>query len=60
MNMVFKRKLLIPKEIKEMYPISEEGALARQRNDAMIRSVLGGESDRLLLVPCRSAWPTRS
>ena len=54
MNMIFKRKLLIPKEIKEMYPISEEGALARQRNDAMIRSVLGGESDRLLLVigPC--------
>jgi len=54
MNMIFKRKLLIPKEIKEMYPISEAGALARQRNDAQIRSVLDGESDKLLLVigPC--------
>jgi 3-deoxy-7-phosphoheptulonate synthase len=54
MNMIFKRKLLIPKEIKEMYPISEAGALARQRNDTLIRSVLGGESDKLLLVigPC--------
>ena len=52
--MIFKRKLLIPKEIKEMYPISGEGALAKQRNDALIRSVLGGACDRLLLVigPC--------
>ena len=30
MNMIFKRKLLIPKEVKEMYPISSEGALAKQ------------------------------
>ena len=54
MNMIFKRKLLIPKEVKEMYPISEEGALARQRNDAQIRAVLDGGSDKLLLVngPC--------
>ncbi len=54
MNMIFKRKLLIPKEVKEMYPISEEGALARQRNNDQIRAVLGGESDKLLLVigPC--------
>jgi len=52
--MIFKRKLLIPKEVKEMYPISEEGALARQRNDAQIRAVLDGGSDKLLLVigPC--------
>ena len=52
--MIFKRKLPIPKEIKEMYPISPEGALAKQRTDALIRSVLGGESDKLLLVigPC--------
>ncbi|MBR6184604.1 MAG: 3-deoxy-7-phosphoheptulonate synthase [Bacteroidales bacterium] len=52
--MIFKRKLLIPKEIKEMYPISEEGALAKQRNDVLIRSVLDGASDKLLLVigPC--------
>ena len=52
--MIFKRKLLIPKEVKEMYPISEEGALARKRNDAQIRAVLDGGSDKLLLVigPC--------
>ena len=54
MNMVFKRKLLIPKEIKEMYPISPEGAEAKRRNDALVRDVITGTSDRLLLVigPC--------
>ena len=54
MNMVFKRKLIIPQEIKEMYPISEEGELAKKRNDENIREIFTGESDRLLLVigPC--------
>ncbi len=54
MNMIFKRKLLIPKEIKEMYPISPEGAAAKQQNDKVIRQVFAGGSDRLLLVigPC--------
>ena len=52
--MIFKRKLLIPKEVKEMYPISPEGALAKRGNDARIQSVFTGESDKLLLVigPC--------
>ena len=54
MNMNFKRKLLIPKEIKEMYPISPEGALAKRNNDAQIARIFTGESDKLLLVigPC--------
>ena len=54
MNMIFKRKLLIPKEIKEMYPISAEGAEAKRRNDGSIRSVFTGQSGKLLLVigPC--------
>ena len=54
MNMIFKRKLLIPKEIKEMYPISPEGAEAKRRNDESIREVFCGRSDKLLLVigPC--------
>ena len=54
MNMIFKRKLIIPQEIKEMYPISEEGELAKKRNDENIREIFTGVSDRLLLVigPC--------
>ncbi|MBQ9660969.1 MAG: 3-deoxy-7-phosphoheptulonate synthase [Bacteroidales bacterium] len=52
--MIFKRKLLIPKEIKEMYPISGEGALAKRRNDVQIAEIFTGASDKLLLVigPC--------
>ena len=33
MNMIFKRKLIIPQEIKEMYPISEAGAACKKAND---------------------------
>ncbi len=52
--MVFKRKLLIPKEIKEMYPISAEAAAAKRSNDESIRDILTGASSKLLLVigPC--------
>ncbi|MBQ4571301.1 MAG: 3-deoxy-7-phosphoheptulonate synthase [Bacilli bacterium] len=54
MNMNFKRKLPIPKEIKEMYPVSEEGILAKEKNDREIAKIFTGESDKLLLVigPC--------
>ncbi len=53
-NMLFKRKLIIPKEIKEMYPLSEEGCRAKAANDAAIADIFTGGSDRLLLVigPC--------
>lgn len=53
-NMIFKRRLPIPKEIKEMFPVSAEGARAKQENDAQIRSVITGSSDKMLLVvgPC--------
>ena len=54
MNMDFKRKLIIPQEIKEMYPLSEEGAQAKKENDAAISDIFTGKSDKLLLVigPC--------
>ena len=53
-NMIFKRKLIIPKEIKEMYPLSEAGAEAKAANDSAIDDIFTGRSDRLLLVigPC--------
>lgn len=54
MNMKFKRKLIIPQEIKEMYPISEHGAEAKGRNDAELEAIFAGRSDKLLLIigPC--------
>ena len=54
MNMVFKRELFNPQEIKEMYPASNEGLEAKKLNDKEIRDVLRGESDKLILIigPC--------
>lgn len=54
MNMVFKRRLPIPKEIKEMYPISESGLKARNENDKILKAILSGNDHRLILIigPC--------
>ena len=54
MNMDFKRKLPIPMDIKEKYPISIKCAEQKAKNDAEIAKVFTGESDKLVLVigPC--------
>ncbi len=54
MNMEFFRKLTIPKEIKEQYPITPEMAASKAAEDEEIRKIFTGESDKLLLVigPC--------
>ena len=54
MNMIFKRELFEPQEIKEMYPVSEIGAECKMRNDREIRSVLDGTSGKFILIvgPC--------
>ena len=54
MNMDFKRKLPIPKDIKEMYPIGEEYAIKREEKINEIKSILDGTSDKFMLVigPC--------
>ena len=52
--MEFVRKLLIPQEIKKMYPVSEEMAATKAARDVEIKKIFTGESDKLLLVigPC--------
>ncbi len=54
MSMDFKRKLPIPKEVKEQYPLSEQEALVKMQNDKEIRSIFDGSSDKFLLIigPC--------
>lgn len=54
MQMNFIRKLPIPKDIKEMYPISEKVSIQKHQRDEMIRKVFTGESDKFILVigPC--------
>ena len=53
-NMIFKHRLPIPKELKEKYPVSREGAQAKAANDSQIRDIITGKSDKMLLVvgPC--------
>ena len=52
--MEFHRKLPIPKEIKEQYPVTEEMAKVKAKNDEEIRKVFAGESEKFILVigPC--------
>ena len=54
MKMEFLRKLPTPKEIKELYPLSEELAEIKKQNDEEIQKVFTGESDKFILVigPC--------
>lgn len=54
MNMDFVRKLPIPKEIKEQFPIPEEVKKVKAERDAAIANVFTGRSDKFLLIigPC--------
>lgn len=54
MSMQFVRKLPIPLETKEKYPISAFAEEAKAKNDAQIKAVFSGESDKMLLIigPC--------
>ena len=54
MNMDFKRKLPIPKEIKEQYPLTPELAEIKRVRDEEIKAVFKGELDKFLLIigPC--------
>lgn len=54
MSMNFKRKLPIPKEIKELYPLSEEIKKVKAQRDSEIAEVFRGNSDKFLLIigPC--------
>lgn len=54
MSMDFRRKLPIPKEIKEQYPVTEKLAEVKAQRDADIKAVFKSESDKFLLIigPC--------
>lgn len=54
MNMEFYRKLPIPKDVKEQFPISPEAAAVREGRIRELENILSGRDDRLLLVigPC--------
>ena len=58
MNCEFKRKLPIPMEVKEKYPITAEMEKIRDARDIEIKKVLSGESDKFLLIigPCSADY----
>ncbi|MCQ2414259.1 MAG: 3-deoxy-7-phosphoheptulonate synthase [Clostridia bacterium] len=54
MNMEFIRKLPIPKEIKEEYPVTKRMEEVKAKRDAEIRDVFEGKSSKLAVIigPC--------
>ena len=54
MNMEFERKLAIPMEVKEMYPLTGENGKTVEKRAAEIKKIFEGKDDRLVLVigPC--------
>lgn len=54
MNMEFMRKLPIPKDIKEQYPLAEEMVAVKEEREREIKAVFEGKSDKFLLIigPC--------
>ena len=54
MNCEFKRKLPVPMEIKEMFPITHEMSQIKAKRDMEIADIFRGTSDKFLLIigPC--------
>lgn len=54
MNMIFERKLAIPQEVKQMYPLTSASKQAIDGRRAELKKIFKGESDKFLLIigPC--------
>ena len=54
MNMDFKRKLSIPMEIKDLFPLTENMRRIKEERDQEIRDIFSGKSQKCLLIigPC--------
>ena len=59
MNLEFERKLTIPKETKEMYPLTPEMAQIVADRAEILRNIFSGKDNRLLLIigPCSADNP---
>ena len=53
-NITFHRKLIIPKDLKEMFPLTEDLRLMKEGRDEVVRDIIEGRDKRMLLVigPC--------
>ncbi len=53
-NITFHRKLIIPKDLKEMFPLTEDLRRMKEGRDEVVRDIIEGRDKRMLLVigPC--------
>ena len=53
-NMNFKRKLPVPRDIKERYPLTPALAEVKGRRDRELAEIFAGQSHRMVLIvgPC--------
>lgn len=54
MNMTFERKLAIPQEVKQMYPLTAAAREIVESRRAELKKIFSGESDKFVLIigPC--------
>lgn len=54
MSMEFSRKLPVPKDVKEQYPLSDEIVEVKKQRDAVIKDIFMGKDDKFILIigPC--------
>lgn len=54
MNMFFEKKLTIPKEVKEMYPLDKSSQMAVADGREQIKKIFSSEDERIVLIigPC--------
>ncbi len=54
MNMIFYRKLPVPKEIKEQFPVGSEYAEIKKNRDEELKKIFSGELNKFVLIigPC--------
>jgi len=59
MKMNFNKKLPIPQEVKQEYPLTERMIQTKEKRDEEIRAVFDGTSDKFILVigPCSADHP---
>ena len=50
MNMNFKRKLPIPKDVKREFPLDEKMMEVKEKRDQQIADIFEGKSDKFLLI----------
>ena len=54
MSFIMEKKLLTPKEIKELYPVSKDAAKCKEEKDKELQDAISGKSDRFIVIigPC--------